>query len=113
MAELPTTISLELIASGLVGLLLLGTVARRAIEGYLEAQKMIKAPVSVLPAVDHDRLLMVLERIAVSVERQAHYMEELANRRQHDMETQISDIAKRLEGMSSRTTSARRQRKRV
>lgn len=110
MAEVPTTISLELIASGVVGLLLLGTVARRAIEGYLEAKKMIKGPV-LLPAGDHDKLQSVFERIAAAVERQADYLEELANRRQHDMEAQISDIAKRLEGMSSRPV--RRQRKRT
>jgi hypothetical protein len=105
MADLPSSLSLEAIASGIVGLLLAGGLIKRVIDGYIEAKRTTTSAATspMLTAValswdrdQQERFMQIMEDIAQSLRRQADSQVALANQQQHDMQAQISWLVDQL-----------------
>lgn len=105
MAELPTSISLEAIASGIVGLLLAGGLIKRVLDGYIEAKKATKSsPAGAMITAmsvswdrdQQERFLQIMESIDKSLATQAASQVSLANQQQHDMQAQMAWLVDKL-----------------
>lgn len=115
MTDIPS-LSIETIASGVVGLLIIGAIVKQAMGGWSEARKHIKAEASnpiisaVAAAWDRDekeRLLVFVERIAVAVEKQAGAQLDMVNQQTQDMREKIEWL---IEEMKSKPRMPSRRR---
>lgn len=106
--EIPTSLSIEYIASGLVGLVMLGLMAKRLIEGYAEARKhmasqsanpIIQAMANTWDKNQQERFLQLLERLVLAAEVQAKHQGALADRQQMDIQEKLDTLLERLDDM--------------
>lgn len=114
-------LSIEMVASGIVGLVLFGMMVKRAIEGYIDTRRhmnssnpnnsMVTAMSVSWDRDQQERLLQMIERIADSLVRQADSQEQLVSRQQHDMQTQLDYIVKRMDNLSGATRRTTRSKK--
>lgn len=115
MQKLLEDLSLEVIGSGLVGLIMVGVVSRNAILGFIEARSKMKdhekniQPFAAAMGLSWDRdqierALQLLERISEVLELQAKHMEVvgrsqaiLSDQFQQSTQSRLSEILGRLE----------------
>lgn len=122
------SLTLEILASGIVGLIMLGVVARNAMIGWLEASRKLKqnettvGPISTMGlAWDRDqveRALQLLERIGHGIEIQNKHSEAIAKAQgilsdnfQKTTHERLDDILKRLEETEGKSQGHRRKAK--
>jgi hypothetical protein len=113
-------LSFESAASGLVGLLLFGAMLKRAFDGYIEARKNIGSTNPMVAGYSigwdrdqQERVLQVMERIAVGVERHAKAAEELVSQQTHDMQEHLEFLVKKAEEVHVLPLPVRRRRRKV
>jgi uncharacterized protein YbaP (TraB family) len=110
MADLQS-LSIEMIVSGIVGLITFGLIAKGVISGYREAQKHLKSEASKNPIIhamasswDRDertRFMELMERLVIAEEHQAKAQTVLADQRQQDMSDKLDDLVERMKNLPS------------
>lgn len=112
-------LSTELVASGVVGILLAGAVIKKAFDGYVEARRhmiaqqtnpMTMAMAAVWGENERERFLQLLERITIALEDQAKHQGILADQRQQDMNEKIDRLVQQMENMPTPAVARRRRR---
>lgn len=108
MADLATGISLDNLASGFIGIILLGMIIKKMFDGYVEARQKIKDqahnPIFNAMAMTWDRdqqerFIQLIERMATASESQATSMEALVSRQQQEMQNQINFLVETVTKM--------------
>lgn len=113
MLDLPKLLSPELIASGLIGLAMLGVVARNAIVGWAEARAKMKElerdPMVTAMGMAWDRDQM--ERIIVALETIAESQAIMSDNFQNTLQGKLADILERMDIAQSAMPKPRPRRK--
>jgi hypothetical protein len=110
------SLSLEGIASGLVGLLLIGAIIKKAVDGWYEAKTHVQAekrnPIITAVAAAWDRDQQ--ERVIQLIERMTIALETLSDRQAEEMQKQLNWLVERVDKMPQRrrrtTTKKKPQR---
>jgi hypothetical protein len=131
LERLSQVLTPELIASGLVGLLLVGVAARNAILGWYEARKKIResektsTPFATALSLSWDkdqveRALQILERLAENMELQTKYSEAIARAQgilsdsfQQTTQSKLDHLLERIDHAEQTHPIRRRPRKKA
>lgn len=112
-------ITVDGIATALVGIVIVGMIFKKAFDGYIEArakmQSQKSSPILTMTAAVWDRdqqekFLELMGRIALALETQALHQGALASRQAQEVHDMISDIADRVNALSVRRPVSRRRR---
>jgi hypothetical protein len=110
-------LTVEGVASAIVGFVILGMISKRAFDGYIEArakfQQQARNPMLTMAAAVWDReqqekFLLTLDRMATAMEAQALHQGALASKQAQETQDLLADIAERVNSLTMRRSPRRR-----
>lgn len=113
-------VTIEVVASAIVGIILVFGLVKRIWEGVSEARAALRAQNSnplitaagaVWDSKERDRFMGLMERLVAAQENQAKSLGDITNQQDQDMRDKIDQLVERLEIAERRKPPARRRTK--